>query len=80
LHFLRPDVFPILDSNAKKPLNLKNLGNSSHAYYRFCSCFRDALLANSEALAAARTADDGESRTDLKLFDKILYQIGMQMN
>jgi hypothetical protein len=44
LHFLRPDAFPILDSNVKKPLDLRNLGGSSGDYHRFCSCFRDAWL------------------------------------
>jgi hypothetical protein len=41
LHFLRPDAFPILDSNAKKPLGLKNLVNSSRGYHQFSPCFRD---------------------------------------
>ena len=80
LHFLRPDAFPILDSNAKKVLGLKTLGGSSRDYHHFCSCFRDALLANCESLAAARIEDSGESPTDLKLMDKILYQIGLSMN
>lgn len=80
LHFLRPHVFPILDSNAKKPLGLKNLGSSSRDYHRFSSCFRDVLLANSEALEAARTVDARESPTDLKLLDKILFQIGRRRN
>lgn len=80
LHFLRPDVFPILDSNAKKPLGLRNLVNSSFGYRQFCSSFRDFLLANTEKLATARTADSGESPTDLKLLDKILYQLGILMN
>jgi hypothetical protein len=76
LHFLRPDVFPILDSNAKKPLRL-NCGSSSRDYHRFCSCLREVLQANAEALAAARAADISESSTDLKLLDKILFQLGM---
>lgn len=80
LHFLRPDAFPILDSNAKKPLGLTSLGGSSRDYYRFCSAFRDVLLANSEALTEARSADNGESPSDLKLLDKILYQLGKHMN
>ena len=78
LHFLRPDAFPILDSNAKKPLGLKNLVNSS-GYHQFSSCFRDVLLANSEALAAARVEDAEKSPTDLKLLDKILFQLGLRM-
>jgi hypothetical protein len=80
LHFLRPDAFPILDSNAKKPLGLRNLVNSSFGYRRFCSSFRDFLLANTEKLATARTADSGESPTDLKLLDKILFQLGILTN
>lgn len=80
LHFLRPNVFPILDSNAKKALGLRNLVNSSFGYRQFCSSFRDFLLANTEKLATVRTADSGESPTDLKLLDKILYQLGILMN
>jgi hypothetical protein len=63
---------------AKEALELKNLGSSSRDYHRFSSCFRDVLLANSEALAAARIADARESPTDLKLLDKILFQVGMR--
>jgi hypothetical protein len=77
LHFLRPDVFPILDSNAKKPLGLKNLVNSSGGYHEFSSVFRDVLLRNSSSLAAARAADGSVSPTDLKLLDKVLFQIGV---
>lgn len=79
LHFVRPDVFPILDSNAKKPLGMKNLVNSSVGYRQFCSSFRDVLLANRDALTSARTADGDESPTDLKLLDKILFELGLRM-
>jgi hypothetical protein len=78
-HFLRPDALPILDSSAKKPLGLKNLVNSSRGYHQFSSCFRDVLLPNSEALAAARVEDAKKSPTDLKLLDKILFQLGLRM-
>ncbi len=80
LHFLRPDVFPILDSNAKKPIGMKNLTNSSRGYYQFCSAFRDVLVANLVALGAARNADASESPTELKLLDKILFQLGIRMD
>jgi hypothetical protein len=79
LHFLRPDVFPILDSNAKKPLGLVNLVNSSRSYHTFCSVFRDVLLANADSLAAARVVDRDGSPTDVKLLDKILFQLGLSM-
>ena len=79
LHFLRPDVFPILDSNAKKPLGLRHLGGTSRDYHQFCFCLRHVLLDNSDAMAAARTADAGESPSDLKLLDKILFQLGLAM-
>jgi hypothetical protein len=78
LHFLRPDAFPIFDSNAKKALSLR-CGSSSRDYHRFCSYFRDVLLANLDAVRAARRADNMESPTDLKLLDKVLFQIGMHM-
>ena len=76
LHFLRPTAFPILDSRAKKALGVPNMGSSPRDYVRFCSAFRDALLANQDALAAARAVDDGASPSDIKLLDKILYQVG----
>ncbi|HYL13881.1 MAG TPA: hypothetical protein VEV41_12645 [Terriglobales bacterium] len=79
LHFLRPDAFPILDSNAKKPLGLRHLVGSSRDYHQFCFHLRNVLLANSDALAAARAADNLESPTDLKLLDKVLYQLGLRM-
>jgi hypothetical protein len=79
LHFLRPDILPILDSEAKKPLGLTSLANSGRGYYEFCSVFRGAMLESSENLAAARVADHGASPTDLKLLDKVLFQIGLRM-
>ena len=75
LHFLQPDAFPILDSKAKKALGL-NLGTSSRDYHTFCSQIRRVLLANGASLAAARIEDKAQSPTDVKLLDKILYQLG----
>ncbi|HKT87398.1 MAG TPA: hypothetical protein VJQ59_03110 [Candidatus Sulfotelmatobacter sp.] len=80
LHFIRPDVFPILDSNAKKPLGLANLGGSPREYRQFCLRFRDVLVTSRDSLEAARAEDAGESPSDLKLLDKILFQLGMKMN
>jgi hypothetical protein len=76
LHFLRPDVFPILDSRAKITLGLDQLGSSPQDYRRFCLAFHAALAANRDSIAAARIVDGGASPTDLKLLDKILYQLG----
>jgi len=70
----------MLDSNAKKPLGLRNLVNSSRNYHNFCSIFRDVLLANGENLKSARLADGGNSPTDIKLLDKILFQLGLRIN
>jgi hypothetical protein len=78
LHFLRPDAFPILDSSAKKALGMANLGSLPRDYARFCSAFRKSLATNEDALSAARVADGGASPSDLKLLDKILYQIGLK--
>ena len=76
LHFLRPDAFPIFDSRAKKALGMATLGSTPADYHRFCCAFRDALVANRDALAAARDIDGGESPSDVKLLDKILFQRG----
>ena len=78
LHFLRPDAFPILDSQAKKALGLATLGSSPGDYQRFCSAFHRMLVASRPALEAARRVDGGISPSDLKLLDKILFQIGGQ--
>jgi hypothetical protein len=76
LHFIRPNAFPILDSRAKIALGMRNLGSSPRDYRRYCACFRAVLLENRDVIAAARVADGGESPSDLKLLDKILYQLG----
>jgi hypothetical protein len=76
LHFLRPDAFPILDSRAKVALGMRNLGSSPREYSRFCAVFRTAMAENHGAIDAARAADDGNSASEIKLLDKILYQLG----
>ncbi len=76
LHFLRPDAFPILDSRAKKALNMASLGSSPRDYHRYCSAIQDVLVANHEALDQAREIDAGASPSNLKLLDKVLYQLG----
>ena len=76
MHFIRPDAFPILDSRARKAIGLANLGGTPRDYVRYCSTVRDILGGNHEALDAARRADESASPSDLKLLDKILYQLG----
>lgn len=76
LHFFRPDVFPILDSRAKNALGLRNLGSSAKDYSRFCKAFYATLGQNQEMLEAARRVDEGHSPSDIKLLDKVLYQVG----
>jgi hypothetical protein len=76
LHFLRPDVFPILDSRAKKALGMPNLGSSPRDYNRFTALCAEALHVNGDALSAARAVDNGTAPSDIKLLDKILYQLG----
>ena len=76
MHFIRPDVYPILDSRAKKALGMASLGSTPRDYHRFCMEIRRTLLENDAALASAREADGGLAPSDLKLLDKILYEIG----
>lgn len=76
LHFVRPDAFPILDSRAKIALGMRSLGSSPSEYRRFCMVLLEVLAENREAIDAARRVDGGTSPSDLKLLDKILYQLG----
>jgi hypothetical protein len=76
LHFLRPDAFPMYDSRARKVLGMPTYGSSPRDYHRFCVAVQEALVVNREALAAGREIDGGHSPSDLKLLDKILYQLG----
>ena len=76
LHFFRPDSFPILDSRAKKALGMSNLGGTPKDYASFCAAIHSMILDNEAAMNAARQADEGHSPSDIKLLDKILYQIG----
>ena len=76
LHFLRPESFPVLDSRAKRALGAASLGTSVRDYRRFCTFFRCAMIENASALHAARAVDDGMSNSDVKLLDKILYEVG----
>lgn len=75
-HFVRPDSFPILDSRAKKALGVPALSGTPREYGRFCALFRQAMLDNADALTAAKLRDHGESPSDIKVFDKVLYEIG----
>lgn len=76
LHFIRPDAFPIMDSRAKISMGMKNLGSTARDYAHFSDVLRQVLLCNAEALEAAREADAGASPSDVKLLDKILYELG----
>ena len=77
LHFLRPASFPVLDSRAIRALGAAS-GSSVHHYRRFCVLFRCAMSESAEALQAARGIDGGTSRSDIKLLDKILYELGAE--
>jgi hypothetical protein len=75
LHFLRPVSFPILDSGAARALGEVS-GSSVRHYWRFCIRFRGAMSESAEALLAAKSVDGGISRSEVKLLDKILYELG----
>jgi hypothetical protein len=76
LHFLRPDAFPILDSRAEKALGLSRRENLAQYYRTYCEVIRALLISNAGVLTTARDIDKGSSPSDLKLLDKILYELG----
>jgi hypothetical protein len=75
LHFLRPASFPVLDSNVAKALGAPS-GSSVRHYRQFCVLFRSAMSESTAAIEAAKSVDGGISRSDVKLLDKILYELG----
>lgn len=75
LHFLIPDAFPILDSRVKRALGRGSMGSTPRDYHRFCGLIRETLLANREAIAAARAVAGTLAPSDVKLLDNILFQM-----
>ena len=75
LHFLgRPH-----SQSSTRVQRPRSLDSSAPDYHRFCLCFQEAIRDNALALTAARAVDNGTSPSDLKLFDKILYETGSEV-
>ncbi|MDZ4820678.1 MAG: hypothetical protein SGJ20_17065 [Planctomycetota bacterium] len=75
LQFLRPEAFPIVDSQVVKALGVSQL-NTAKWYRKFCGLIRDTLINNSDVLNRMRTVDCDRSPSKLKLLDKILFVAG----
>lgn len=75
LHFAAPRTFPILDSRAERALGLTRGSSASRYYHRYCEAIRAALLANAETLTFL-VSSDPEQCTELKVLDKVLFEIG----
>lgn len=78
LHFAWPRVYPVLDSRARLAVGAKYLSPHDRDYHEFCLLIRSVLLANPVAIQAAREVDGRNSPSDIKLLDKILYQVGVE--
>jgi len=75
-HFVNPDAFQIMDSRAKRFYRVATSKDPVAAYLELEDRARKLLLSHKAWLADMRAADQGEAWSDLKLWDKVAYQVG----
>lgn len=75
-HFLKPDTFPIMDSRARK-FFLIPIGNDPiDAYVELLIWVRHTMIEKADWLPQMRLADCRHAWSDIKLWDKVAYQLG----
>ena len=78
LHFLRPDVFPPVDSHARRFYDVQGGSRSISAYEEALKRVQYILRGNVSSIdiAKLRRVDGPHYQGDIKLIDKIAYQLG----
>lgn len=81
LHFLAPETMAILDPTVERALLLRRTSYTAHHYVGFLGAMQRVLASLREELPAMRERDDatrghGDSISDLKIVDKVLYTFG----
>lgn len=78
LHFLRPDVFPIIDRRIETALgHRQRISNSPGYLVAFCKLLRDVLIQNRDALEQVRRREPEHAEPSiLKVLDKALWVLG----
>jgi hypothetical protein len=77
-HFLNVDTFPIMDSFVADFTGLSSQANSVDKYMKVMRRLRAFIVVRDSWLPAMRSADNGYAWSDLKLWDKVIYQIGYE--
>lgn len=77
-HLIRPDVFPILDSNAEKALGLSwgVRSNELQRYTTFLEQFGHLYAQTRYSLTQILDHDRDPAPSRIKILDKVLYEIG----
>ncbi|MEW6185162.1 MAG: hypothetical protein AB1585_05410 [Thermodesulfobacteriota bacterium] len=75
-HFLNPKAFQIMDSRAKRFYQVSASSDPVSMYADLQRKTRDLLLSHEDWLPELRAADNGNAWSDLKLWDKVAYEVG----
>jgi Family of unknown function (DUF6308) len=80
LHFLKPDVFPLIDHRIETALGRPHrISNSSGYLVAFCDLLRKVVLENLQALKEVRrNAPEHAEPSILKVLDKVLWVKGRE--
>jgi len=75
-HFVNPEAFQIMDSRAKRFYRISTSKDPVAAYLELEEKAKELLLRYEKWLVDMRAADQGEAWSDLKLWDKVAYELG----
>lgn len=75
-HFLNPDAFPILDSRAKKFFSVTTHVNVLQTYREYMEVYRASMMHHQNWFPRLRQIDGGLAWNDVKLWDKVAYEVG----
>ena len=74
-HFINPEAFQIMDSRAKKFYQINTSSDIVAQYLQLQVNARSLILKNQGWLQQMKSVDEGLSWSDLKLWDKVAYEI-----
>lgn len=75
-HFLNPEVFSIMDSRARRFYQIRSGSAPGDAYAELLERCRWLLINRQDWLPKLRSADGSHAWSDIKLFDKVAYELG----
>lgn len=75
-HFLRPDSFPIMDSRAKRFFEIRANPDPINQYIQLAQLVQHTLQDKNDWLPMLRQTDEGQTESDIKLWDKVAFVFG----